>query len=62
MAAQLTAPVPLLDGIACGVRLLEALAGLRLPRPTTGSYAPAAGRALSGVSPALAGLLAQPRN
>ena len=62
MAAHLTAPVPLLDGIACGVRLLEALAGLRLPRPSTGSYAAPSGRALSGVSPALAGLLAQPRN
>ncbi len=60
MGARLTAPVPLLDGIACGVRLLEALAGLRLPRPATGSYAPPTGRTLSGIAPALARRLADP--
>lgn len=57
MGASLTATVPLLDGIACGVRLLEALVGLNLPRPATGSYAAAQGRVVEGVSPALKSLL-----
>lgn len=60
MGASLTAPVPLLDGIACGVRLLEALAGLRLPKPATGSCAAPTGRAATGITPALAALLAGP--
>lgn len=58
MGSGLTAPVPLLDGIACGVRLLEGIVGLRLPRPSTGSYAPATGRAVPGVSEKLARRLA----
>lgn len=58
MAANLTAPVPLLDGIACGVRLLEALVGLRLPKPSVGSYALPLGRATTGLGSALTQALA----
>ncbi|PWC29109.1 aspartate/glutamate racemase family protein [Teichococcus aestuarii] len=64
MAAELSAedpqgpPVPLLDGIACGVKLAEALAGLGLPRPRAGSMAPPQGRVTSGLSGPLARLLA----
>ncbi|WP_376092038.1 aspartate/glutamate racemase family protein [Roseomonas sp. CCTCC AB2023176] len=50
-------PVPLLDGIACAVRLAEALVGLRPAKPRTGTMAAPRGRAVSGVSPALAALL-----
>lgn len=57
MAARLSAPVPLLDGIACAVKLAEAMVGLALPRPSAGSLAPPQGRKVSGVSPALARLL-----
>jgi allantoin racemase len=49
-------PVPLLDGIACGVRLLEMLVALRLPKPGLGSFAAPRGREVSGVDPALAAL------
>ena len=59
MGARLAAEVPLLDGIGCGVRLLEALAGLRLRRPAQGSYAAPTRRAAAGIAPALAALLAQ---
>jgi len=54
---QPNAPVPVLDGIACGVGLLEMLVALRLPKPTAGSYAVAHGRASTGLEPALAALL-----
>jgi len=57
MAARLAAPVPLLDGIACAVKLGEALAGLGLARPSAGTLAPAQGRASTGLSPALTRLL-----
>jgi allantoin racemase len=57
MASRLPAPVPLLDGMACAVKLAEALAGLNLPRPSAGSLAAPRGRASSGLSPALARLL-----
>ncbi|MBC9179000.1 hydantoin racemase, partial [Roseomonas ludipueritiae] len=59
MAARLgpRAPVPLLDGIACAVKLAEALVALNLPKASTGSLAPLAGRESSGLSPALAALL-----
>ena len=49
--------VPLLDGIACGVKLLEMLVALRPPKPTTGSYAAPRGREMVGIDPALAALL-----
>lgn len=39
------APLSLLDGIACGVRMAEMLVALALPKPATGSYAACAGRA-----------------
>ena len=58
MGARLVADVPLLDGIACGVRLLEGIVGLGLKRPGVGSYAAPAGRTVDGVSAALAGRLA----
>ncbi|MCS6892424.1 MAG: aspartate/glutamate racemase family protein [Rhodovarius sp.] len=57
MAERLAAPVPLLDGIACGVKLLEALCGLGLPKPMAGSHAAPRGRESCGLSPALAALL-----
>ena len=50
-------PVPLLDGIACAVKLLEGLVGLGLPKPRGGSYAAPMGRASMGLSPALDALL-----
>ncbi len=54
---QAAAPVPLLDGMACGVRMAEMLVALRLPKPHAGSYAAPMGRMTSGISPALAALL-----
>lgn len=54
---QEAAPLPLLDGMACGVRMAEMLVALRLPKPMAGSYAAPAGRAALGLSPALAALL-----
>ena len=54
---QARVPVPLLDGIACGVRQAELLVRLGLPKPAAGSYARIAGRETSGLSEALARLL-----
>lgn len=54
---QEAAPVPLLDGMACGVRMAEMLVSLRLPKPGAGTYARPVGRAAAGISPALAALL-----
>lgn len=51
------AAVPLLDGIACGVKFLEALVALNLPKPRQGSLVPPSGRASKGLDPALAALL-----
>ena len=51
------AAVPLLDGIACAVRLAETMARAGFAKPRAGSYAAPAGRATSGLSPALARLL-----
>ncbi|MBP0445185.1 hydantoin racemase [Roseomonas sp. SSH11] len=51
------APVPLLDGIVCGIRMAEMLAGLKPPKPATGPAAPLRGRDSTGLSPALARLL-----
>jgi allantoin racemase len=56
---QARAPVALLDGMACGVRMAEMMVALGLPRPRAGSYAPCSGRASLGLSPALAALLAR---
>lgn len=49
-------PVPLLDGVGCAVALAQAMVGLRLPRAQVGSVSPTGGRAVQGVSPALAQL------
>lgn len=54
---QRAARVPLLDGIACGVKLLEMLVALRPPKPLAGSYAAPRGRESQGLDPALAALL-----
>lgn len=54
---QAAAPVPLLDGMACGVRMAEMLVALGLPKPGAGTYAAPAGRAAAGISPPLAALL-----
>ncbi|KQP39942.1 aspartate/glutamate racemase family protein [Pseudorhodoferax sp. Leaf274] len=53
-------PVPLLDGVGCAVALAQAMVGLRLPRARVGSVSPTGGRAVQGVSPALAQLFARP--
>ncbi len=50
-------PVPLVDGIDCGVRQLELLVHLRAPKPQRGSYAPLEQRRLQGVDPALVAAL-----
>ncbi|WP_426956933.1 aspartate/glutamate racemase family protein [Muricoccus radiodurans] len=50
-------PAPLLDGIACGVRLAEAMVGLGAAKPRVGPMAAPAGRESVGLSPALAALL-----
>lgn len=54
---QARAPVALLDGMACGVRMAEMLVAMRLPKPRGGSFAACAGRQSLGLSPALAALL-----
>jgi allantoin racemase len=59
MAARLQArtAVPLLDGIACAVKLAETLVALRLPKPAAGSFAAPSGRASVGLDAPLAALL-----
>ena len=52
-------PVPLLDGITCGVGLAETLVHQRWPRPQVGSVSPTGGRPVHGVSPALQALFAR---
>lgn len=52
-------PVPVLDGIACGVPLCEMLVKLELKAPSLGSMVPPSGRATRGLDPALAALLAK---
>ena len=55
LAAELAdrVPVPLLDGVACGVRLAEALAGLGLRPPRRGSFARPEAKPAQGLAPAL---------
>ncbi len=55
LAAQLQSrvAVPLLDGITCGVLLVEALIKLGAPPPTRGSYAAPAGNQVTGLSETL---------
>ena len=49
-------PVPVVDGIATGVLMSEALVALDLEKPGAGSYAARARKKLQGVSPELAAL------
>ena len=49
-------PVPMVDGVTCGVRQAELLARSRYPKPTTGSYAAPGGRELIDVSPEIAAM------
>lgn len=59
MAAKLqpVSGVPLLDGIACGVKMAEMLVGLKLPKPAMGSFAAPRGRNSVGLSAELAAML-----
>lgn len=50
-------PVPLLDGIVCGVRLTEAMIHLGTPKPSRGSHAPPAANRYTGLDEATARLL-----
>ncbi|HEY8610054.1 MAG TPA: aspartate/glutamate racemase family protein [Roseomonas sp.] len=50
-------PVPLLDGIICGMRMAEALVALKPPKARGGPMAAVRGRESLGLSPALATLL-----
>lgn len=52
--------VPVLDGIACGVGMLESLARLNLPKPTSGSYAAPAPARLEAIDPSLSELFTNP--
>lgn len=52
--------VPLLDGITCGVLLVEALIRLGAPVPTTGSYVLPPGNLVKGLSGALTSRLKEP--
>jgi allantoin racemase len=56
MARTLSArvPVPLVDGIACGVAMAEALVRLGFAKAREGSYAAPVGRETVGLSPELA--------
>jgi allantoin racemase len=54
---QPRAKLPLLDGIACAVKLSEMLVGFGLPKPSAGSYAAPAGREAIGLAAPLAALL-----
>lgn len=54
---QEDAAVPLLDGMACGVKLAEMLVALKLPKPVSGSFAAPRGRNSIGLSAQLAAML-----
>lgn len=56
---QKDVPVPLIDCIACAVHQAELLHRLGCPKPSAGSYAPPAGRELSGVDDAVAAAFAR---
>ncbi|MDX2102042.1 MAG: hydantoin racemase [Alphaproteobacteria bacterium] len=53
-------PVPLVDGISCGVPLCEMLVRLALPAPRLGSLVSPRNRRTAGLHPALAAALATP--
>jgi allantoin racemase len=46
-------PIPLIDGISCGVKHAETLARLNLKKPVTGSYLHPARKDLSGTTESL---------
>ena len=50
-------PVPLLDGIVCGVRMTEAMIRLGAPKPARGSYAPPTENRYTGLDEPTARLL-----
>ncbi|MGG5810284.1 aspartate/glutamate racemase family protein [Falsiroseomonas sp. CW058] len=54
---QPQARLPLLDGIACAVKLSEMLVALGLPKPAAGSHAAPRGREAIGLAAPLAALL-----
>ena len=53
-------PVPLLDGITCGVMLAETLVRLGLKKPSVGSHSHPGPKALDGVDPAVLRLFEAP--
>ena len=59
MAARLQPdlPVPVIEGVSCAVALAGSLVQLRLPKPSSGSYAAPSGRATTGLDSALTRLL-----
>ena len=54
---QAEAAVPLLDGMACGVKLAEMLVAFNLPKPRAGSFVAPRGRNSLGLSPELTAML-----
>lgn len=56
---QHAVPVPVIDCVACGIRQAELLVQLAYPKPSTGSYAPPAGRELVNVAPAISASFAR---
>ncbi len=57
IAANIDAPVPVLEGVSCAVALAEALVRLRLPNVRAGRYAAPDSRETIGLDPALAARL-----
>lgn len=57
---QADIPVPVIDGIACGVGILESLVRLNFPKPQAGSYSTPASAELENIDPALSSLFARP--
>jgi len=53
-------PVPVIDGIACGVGMLESLVRLDFPKPQAGSYSAPDSAKLDNIDPVLADLFAHP--
>jgi len=53
------APIPIVDGVECAVRLAEMLGALGLPKPGSGSYASLPPREIIGVDAAIAALFAE---
>jgi len=52
-AIQSLVPVPVLDGVSCAVKQLQALVELGCAKPTEGSYRAPGARAVSNLAPAL---------